>query len=71
MSFPAAIAAAMPPDDNLRIGVVILTSPLTVSVQGAPVVMGRLSSYTPTLSDSVAVFRQDSTWLCLGKVVAP
>ena len=69
MTFPAAIADAMPPDDGLRVGTVVTTSPLIVSVQGQYIPMGRLASYTPVAGHVVGVFRQDSTWLCLGQIL--
>lgn len=31
--------------------------------------VGFLASYTPAVGDVVAVFRQDSSWLILGKVM--
>lgn len=31
--------------------------------------VGYLATYTPVAGDTVAVFRQDSSWLVLGKVV--
>jgi hypothetical protein len=69
MTLPDAIIDVLPPDDGLHISTVTVASPLIVNVRGNPTPMGRLSSYTPTVGDVVAVFRQDSTWLCLGKIV--
>jgi hypothetical protein len=71
MTLPEAITDALPPDDNLRMGVVATVHPLTVNVQGTPVPAGALSSYTPIVGDPVALFRQDSTWLCLGRTTSP
>lgn len=69
MSLPEAITGALPPDDNLRVGVVATASPLIVTIQGASISMGHLASYTPVVGHVVAVFRQDSAWLCLGRIV--
>lgn len=43
---------------------------VTLSVAGGLVSsgVGLLASYTPTVGDVVAVFRQDSSWLVLGKL---
>lgn len=43
---------------------------LTISVAGGQFSagVGVLTSYTPVAGDVVAVFRQDSSWLVLGKV---
>jgi hypothetical protein len=43
---------------------------VTISVAGGTFSsgVGVLSSYTPVVGDIVAVFRQDSSWLILGKV---
>lgn len=68
MTLPDAITDAMPPDDNLRIGTVVSTNPVTVLIETKAVPVGCLSSYTPILNDVVAVLRQDSTWLLLGRV---
>lgn len=67
MTLPEAINDALPPDDNLRMGVVATVHPLTINVQGTAVPAGALSSYTPIVGDPVALFRQESTWLCLGR----
>lgn len=44
---------------------------VTLSVAGGQFSsgVGYLASYTPTVGDVVAVFRQDSSWLILGRVV--
>ena len=53
-------------------GTVSLTSPLTVTVAGTDMVMGRLSSYTPAVGDVVLVLTSSTTrWTALGKVLAP
>ena len=43
---------------------------VTLSVAGGQFSsgVGYLTSYTPTVGDVVAVFRQDSSWLILGKM---
>ena len=61
-----AVTDILPPDDNMRIGFVTSVDPLTVNVQGAPVLPGHLSSYGAVVGDVVALVRQDQTWLCLG-----
>lgn len=71
MTLPEAISEAMPPDDNLRIGIVLTVHPLTVDIEGNATPVGALSSYTPIVGDPVALLRQDSTWLCLGRVTSP
>lgn len=59
-----------------RVGTVTSTSPLLVDVQGATFTsIGRLSSYTPTLGDTVLVLGQSAitsrgtSWVILGKIV--
>jgi hypothetical protein len=44
---------------------------ITISVAGGSISsgVGYLASYTPVVGDTVAVFRQDSSWLVLGKVL--
>lgn len=54
------------------------TATITAVVSGNPTLsiagglissgVGVLASYTPVVGDVVAVFRQDSSWLVLGKV---
>lgn len=61
-----AVTDILPPDDNMRIGVVSTVTPLAVNVQGADVLAGHLGSYGPIAGDNVALLRQDQSWLCLG-----
>lgn len=62
-----AVHEVLPPDDNMRIGVVTrVANGLLVNVQGADVAAGHLGSYGPVLGDNVALLRQDETWLVLG-----
>lgn len=61
-----AVTDILPPDDNMRIGVVTSVDPLTVDVQGGPVFPGHLSSYGAVVGDTVALLRQDQSWLVLG-----
>lgn len=61
-----AVTDILPPDDNMRIGIVTAVDPLTVSVQGSPILPGHLSSYGPVVGDIVALLRQDQSWLVLG-----
>ena len=69
MTLASAIKEALPPDDRMRIGVVLSTAPITVDIEGEGVATGCLSSYTPIVGDTVAVLRQDATWLILGRTV--
>lgn len=71
MTLPDAIHDALPPDDNLRFGVVATRFPTTVNIEGTLVPVGALSSYTPIVGDNVAVLRQDQTWLLLGRTTNP
>lgn len=70
-SLPEAIAASLPPDDNVRISVVLSRFPTTIDVQGEAVPCGALASYTPIVGDSVFVLRQDSTWCIIGRTTVP
>lgn len=69
-SLPEAVADAMPPDNELAIGIVTAVNPLTVTVRGAAQNPGTLGSYTPGTGDPVVLLRQDATWLCLGSSVS-
>jgi len=62
----ASIKNAQPSDNELRFGTISNVSPITVLIQGQPVFAGRLGSYIPVAGDTVAVLRQDATWLVLG-----
>lgn len=56
--------------NGMRTATIVDTSPLTISVAGGQFSsgVGVVSSYTPLVGDTVAVFRQDSSWLVLGYV---
>lgn len=71
MTLPDAIQDALPPDDNIRIGIVLTRFPTTVDIEGNPTPVGFLAPYTPVVGDNVAVVRQDSTWLGLGRTTDP
>jgi len=45
---------------------------VTISINGGQFTsgVGVLESYTPVVGDTVAVFRQDSSWLVLGSIAA-
>lgn len=70
MTFPGAIADALPSDNEMRTGVVTAINPLTVALEGGTVVSpGRLGMYGPNLGDNVMLLRQDATWLVMGDVL--
>ena len=66
-----ATAAAIGPSGGLRIGVISATGGrIVVDIAGAAVTTaGRLASYQPAKGDTVAILRQESTWLILGRIV--
>ena len=67
-----ATAAAIGPSGGLRIGVISATTGgrIVVDIAGAAVTTaGRLASYQPAKGDTVAILRQESTWLILGRIV--
>lgn len=67
MSLPRRIAEAMPPDNELVVGVVASVSPLVINVRGGTVLNpGTVGSYVPAVGDPVQMIRQDATWLILG-----
>jgi hypothetical protein len=55
---------------GFRRGVVAATgsTTLTVTVDGQPVEVGRLTGYTPTLGDAVLVAVSPDGWVVIGKV---
>lgn len=76
MSLAAEFAKDRGQPATIRIGVVVGTAPLRVSVQGTVFDrVGVLSSYTPVLNHVVALVGQSavsadgSSWLVLGRVV--
>lgn len=60
------IRDVMPPDNGTRVGTVVGVEPLVVDVAGGLVPCGVLAPYSPSVGDSVAIIRQDGSWLCLG-----
>jgi len=74
MSLPQKIAQAMPSDNGLVIGTIATLNPLTVNVRGGIVNNpGLLDDSRPIplqVGDTVALLRQDQTWLMLGAVSA-
>lgn len=66
-----AVTNAMPPDNGMRVGKVASLSPLKINVGGGLLPAGVLGSYTPSLRDTVALIRQDQTWLVLGTIGSP
>lgn len=58
--------------NGMRTGTVTAVSgtAVTVSVAGGQFSAGVLTSYAPVVGDTVAVFRQDSSWLVLGPMSA-
>lgn len=70
-TLPAAITDTLPPDDRMRIGVVSQTAPLMVNVQGGDVITPGVLNYANfAVGDTVALLRQDQSWLVQG-VIAP
>lgn len=77
-TFPKAIKASVPPDNELVIGTVgsipIAGTPgtvLTVNVRGGTVTNpGRLSNVGVDVGDVVALLRQNGTWLIMGVLAA-
>jgi hypothetical protein len=69
MTLPEQIKNILPPDDELVMGVVVSGNPLTVNVRGDNLQPGRLSTTGLTTGDTVALIRQDATWLALGKMI--
>jgi hypothetical protein len=66
----AGTIANQPDPNGLRIGVVASTVPLVINVQGGLIEnAGALRSVRVNVGDTVALFRQDDTWLCLGRIV--
>ena len=66
-SFNAAIVDRMPSDNEMIIGTVTNTNPLTVAVRGGTVYSpGVLNSYIPNLNEVVVLIREGATWLVLG-----
>ena len=69
MTFPEEVKNILPPDDELVMGTVVSGNPLIVSARGAQLKPGRLSTTGLTTGDTVALIRQDATWLALGKMI--
>lgn len=63
---PAQIKKSTASDNRVRIGIVQTDG--SVQVQGTRVQTGFLGGIALNPGDSVALIRQDKTWLCLGKV---
>lgn len=71
MTFPAAITNANAPDNRMRIGVVSSLNPLMVNVQGTDFPVGRAASFSPVLDETVAIMRQDGTWMIMDQTRSP
>lgn len=58
---------------SIKFGTVASTAPFNIRYDGetkqSEAIPKRLASYTPTLSDRVAVLKVLNIYLCLGKVV--
>lgn len=68
---PVAITATSSPDNNMRIGEVSQTAPLIVNVQGGLVVSPGVLQYAQfSVGDTVALLRQDQSWLVQGAVAS-
>lgn len=59
--------------NGMRTATITAVSPVTISVSGGEFSsgVGVLDSYTPAVGDTVAVFRQDSSWLIMGAIAPP
>jgi len=70
---PRQVQKTAGPGNGMRTATVAAVNGTTVtlSITGGKISsgVGYLASYTPTVGDTVAVFRQDSSWLILGKIV--
>lgn len=55
----------------MRIGVVSSLSPLLVNVQGSDIPVGRAASFFPALGETVAIMRQDGTWMIMDRTQGP
>lgn len=71
MTLPAAITNANAPDNRMRIGIVSSINPLKVNVQGTDFPVGRAASFTPALGETVAIMRQDGTWMIMDRTMSP
>lgn len=73
MTQPNEVAAAsvekQPSDNELIMGVVTSGNPLTVTVRGDNVQPGRLSTAEVMVGGTVALLREEATWLLLGQVI--
>lgn len=68
---PAAITTSSAPDNNVRVGTVTQVAPLIVNVQGGGVVSpGILFGATYAVGQTVALIRQDQSWLVMGPIAA-
>lgn len=67
---PAAIEGAQPTDNTIRVGTVrtIVNKLVQVEIGGGLVPAGYLGSYVPAVGHTVAVVRQDASWLILGVI---
>lgn len=64
------LAAALPPNTNMRIGLARSDGgTITVEVAGNVVQCGFLDPATVTADTPVALLRFGSTWICLGRIV--
>lgn len=67
----ATTIATQPEGNGVRVGTVLSTGPLRISLQGGIVEKpGVLASYTPSAGHLVALVRQGSTWLVLGRIIS-
>lgn len=64
------MASSRPPDNALRTGVLYQVDGALVNVlvDGGVVPAGYVSSYLPRVGDTVALMRQDASWLILGAI---
>lgn len=71
MTLPDAITDALPPDDRMRIGTITSVNPTIVTVQGSEISASPVNTVNLNVGDTVAVLRQDASWLILGEPIPP
>lgn len=73
MTFPEAVADAMPSDNEMVVGTVAAANPLTVTVRGTDMQVSYLNNSQDLVlggfqvGETVVLMREESTWLVLGQ----